>query len=386
MPSIRQIDYPDHARFFEALTETLKILPNIRSLEIRSNITETNSRIPTFWKRYDPNIRSFFEQNPELETLSWQKWFQVKRPVRYGAKRLRFDQAYMGVIESAAAAHCQIFEIKINATTIMLGEDSFIDENVRSLFQRPNLGFYIDLYKSTFASLTRLEIPIVIWGSFGIRFWKAEQIPPSALFLTLLRNTEELAVTRLNTRYTLDRDWEVHPDLRVSSDIVLPRLRILEVRELGLLEEFIDFLKANRTTLRKLVCRSTFNQRVLRVDMIQILSAIHFDLDLDYYHIDFLTNKILGKMCYLCVEVKKKFSETGVGDERYIYRVGTKCESRSRHGFLTEELEPTKTNVQKWKEKETWEAFVAEIRSIRTVGICKEHWDGDMKPATGLLG
>lgn len=382
LQSITEIDYPDLEEFFQTLTETLKTLPNLRTLEIRSNGIENASKISTFWKRYDPNIKAFFLKNPELENLSWLNRFEVIKPMC--SKQIRFGQAYMGLLHCAANAQCQISEIRINAPNILQCEEGFIADNLRQLLSRPKSEQYVGLYKDTFANITHLEIPILLWRCYcgGFR----QNLPPSLLFLALLRNVEELVITRLRVRYSHYYEWEFQPDLFVPGDLILPRLRRLEIIEIGILHPVVQFLKANKASLRKLVCISTFNQRVLRVDMIEILSAIHHDLDLDYYRIDFLTNKDIGKLCYLCVEVRKSCGETGFEkDKKYNYRVGTKCEFQSRVGYSAESEEShLQTNQSRWMNKTTWEEFISGVQEI-TAGVCKEHWDGDMKPASALL-
>ncbi|KAK6499408.1 hypothetical protein TWF506_004035 [Arthrobotrys conoides] len=387
---ITEIDHPKLEEFFQTLTETLKTLPNLRTLEIRSNDTETASEIHTFWKKYNPHINTFFQKNPDLESplsrdLSWQRCIELLKPIK--DDRIRFDQAYMGLLNSAAQAQCQISEVRINATNILRCEETVTPNHVRDLLTRSDAEQYANLYKENFANLTHIEFPISLWGCYCGGFRQYSK--PSPLFIALLQNVEELTITRLRARYGYNYEWEVQPDLFIPDDLILPKLRTLEIIEVGILYPVLEFFKANKSSLKKLVCTSTFNQRVLRVDMIQLLSIIHNDLDLDYYRIDFLTNKDVRKLCYLCVEVSKIVGEVDSQDEgirpnRYRYRIGTKCQTESIVGYKYSKI-PEGGEPIIWTDKESWEGFTSGIEEIGTSGVCDQHWEGDQKPSSGLL-
>ncbi|KAF3254541.1 hypothetical protein TWF192_003304 [Orbilia oligospora] len=382
--SVTEIDHPDLEEFFQTLTETLKTLPNIRTLEIRSNYTKTASEIQKFWRRYNPDINDFFEKYPELEAplsenLSWQNCFDLITPIK--DERIRFDDAYMGLLDSAAKAQCQITEVRINATNILRCEETNLPEYARELVTKSNFDHYAGLYRNSFANLTNLEFPISIWGCYSGGFRQYSQ--PSPLLLTLLQSVEELTITRIRARYAYNYEWEVHPDLFIPTDLILPRLRKLEIIEVGILVPVLEFLKANKASLKKLICTSAFNQRVFRVDIIRILSIVHNDLDLDYCQMDFLTNKDVRKLCYLCVEITKSAEDGKIGPSSYRYRLGTKCQTESKVGYKyskePEGGQPT------WTDKGSWEEFTTGIEDIGTSGICDQHWDGDQKPSSGLV-
>ncbi|KAK6338449.1 hypothetical protein TWF730_002509 [Orbilia blumenaviensis] len=374
-----QIDYPNHDVFFQALAETFKVLPNLRTLEVRSNTAETASKLTTFWKRYNPNIKAFFLENPELERLPWQDWFEVILP-----RRIMFDQAYIGLLSAVAKAQCPISEVKINTANILPGDDGSISLHTRMVLSGPEANYYTKLYDQAFSNLTRLEIPITLWECYGGGFRENET--PSPVYLALLRNVEELVITRMPVlsiyRQNHGREWQVHSDFFVPGDLVLPRLRRLEIIEIGIIEPFLQFLKTNNASLRELVCISTFNQRVMRVEMIEMLTFMKQELNLEYCRIDFLTNKDIGKLCYLCVE-----GEGALGDDEGCkYRVGTKCESQPKP-WRSEvaEKRDREPGGPGWTNRKSWEGFIAGIEEIGTSGLCKQHWDGDLKPAPSLL-
>ncbi|KAF3308078.1 hypothetical protein TWF173_001733 [Orbilia oligospora] len=293
--SATEIDHPDLQEFFQTLTETLKTLPNIRTLEIRSNNAKTASVIQTFWRRYNPNINDFFEKYPELEAPlsenpSWQNCFDLIKPIKN--ERIRFDDAYIGLLDSAAKAQCQITEVRINATNILRCEETNLAEYARELVTKSNFDQYADLYKNSFADLTNLEFPISLWGCYDGGFRKYSQ--PSPIFLTLLQSIEELTITRVRAR----------------------------------------------------------------------------------------------KLCYLCIEITKSAGDVRskdgkIGPSRYRYRLGTKCQTESKVGYKyskePEGGQPT------WTDKRSWEEFTTAIEEIGTSGICDQHWDGDQKPAAGLV-
>ncbi|KAK6517493.1 hypothetical protein TWF281_004145 [Arthrobotrys megalospora] len=407
-----KFDLSFYDNFFLALTETFKTLPNLRILEIRlkPRTQERGDRatISAPWRRYNPRLEKLLTNNPELEKLPWQDWFE---PIEKKHEML-FSWCFKELLLCSVNAGCSISEIRAKILNTNLGADGI---SVAEKFNLPP--------SNTFVGLTRLEMPIamhdhsrsmpygyfrnpepIIEPIFGyytpytppepvLDFGRTQLVPanypptptnhpptprdlPSREFLAFLQNVEHLALQRPVVA-CWQRYWDRGPGFFFDSDreVILPRLRRLEITRAALDSgSLLDFLKLNNKTLRELVCTSPFSHHMTRGDIATFLETLKTSLNLEICKLELLTGNCgFEERCYLCFDIEGSLG----GAAGCKYRIGMKCESGEKMSIedpweaLSQEPRVLHTS---WAKIKSWEKLIAKIQDIDGPQSCKTHW------------
>ncbi|KAF3178618.1 hypothetical protein TWF225_007919 [Orbilia oligospora] len=367
----------DQKALFGALTEVLKLLPNLQTIEFMEDYLHPRDRhlIGLLLEEYNPSLKAFVQKNPDLEELPWVEW------LRGTDNQIRFDTAYSTALFCAVVAGCRrITEIKVNRmrfitcydTTVSLSRFSTYDTNSVSI--PPSLltkqryeAAYLDHYQRAFESLRRLEI----WCS-GVELDKPEKVSP--LFLTTIQNVQELSFRR-------------PLDYKNIYFIKLPNTLLLNLRRLEIISARVDlnslqdFARTNKNSLRELILQGPCNDDMRKPEIIGFLETMRRIIDLEICQIDFVTHrKQMVGACFLLVDVKGSWREEGVACR---YRVGSRCADRD------ERFEPR--DGADWVEQQTWKEFIIEIKEVGASGLvpryqrsmsdecmdCQDHWRRD---------
>ncbi|KAK6339383.1 hypothetical protein TWF718_008802 [Orbilia javanica] len=367
--------------FYKSLIEAFKLLPNLKIITFkdRSRREQNKGYISTVWKAFNPTLAKFLRNNPEIESLPWHDWFQNSPDYGYG---LTLSRAYPCVLFCAAHAQCQISEIRMDG----LGWNGSIDsvplwgfgrwyQSIEGLNFRPcipsegNDPTDVEAFQSTYKNLNRLEICIAL-------DWMADYTDEgeaSELFMTVIRNVQDLAVTRI-----LDVHSEsCKPSFVFPQMTVLPNLRSLEIIKAGItMKPLTEFLLANKGSLKEVFCVLTIRHTVKKEHMISFLEKVREGLDLRVFTMDFLTNKEPAKNCHLSVDIRGSWRDDTGGYHKY--RVGTKCEQgRFWSWYSPRDREPLPRS--NWVTKSSWNDFIEGIEEMATGESCLDHWNGNVK-------
>ncbi|KAK6345820.1 hypothetical protein TWF730_010163 [Orbilia blumenaviensis] len=381
-------DHSFYETFCRTLTETLKTLPNVRILETRYKSRRETPRdtLTAIWKRYNPHIKTLIAKYPELERLPWHDWFEHERRTIGESSLSRpdyapyFEPCHSTLVACAVAACREISEIRTNMThtawhgtpyggTVTQPSKTYPLNSIDAITRARRC-------KRAFANLNRVELSILPENFRNLGSWDLSHTN-SSLFLDILRNAQDLVIRRPTYWGILP---EVKPVFPISVDSILPKLRRLEIVEAAIqINPLIQFLKINATrtsSLKELVCRSTFSETTGKLEIIEILTVLKSDLQLDVCKIDFLTNDTGKRQCYLRVDIRERLGK---------YHVGTRCGPQS--SYFVHPIEEVSSTEEResmvqthWVGRISWEELILDIQEIETrpLEACEHHWDGKM--------
>ncbi|KAK6514658.1 hypothetical protein TWF281_004856 [Arthrobotrys megalospora] len=100
---------------FKYTAQIFKLLPNVRTLEFRTDGTSLTAQpareyLTEALEKTNPLLTPFLAENPELENLPWQSWFQFYAHDEDNS----LHAVYPGIIIAAVSAEAQICQIRWN--------------------------------------------------------------------------------------------------------------------------------------------------------------------------------------------------------------------------------------------------------------------------------
>ncbi|KAK6508403.1 hypothetical protein TWF506_010496 [Arthrobotrys conoides] len=354
----------DQKAFFRALTEVLKLLPNLQTLEFIETRSHPRQRhqVSLLFEEYNHSLKAFVSNNPDLEELPWMEWLLVK------GNLIRFDTAYLTVLFCTAIAGCRrITEIKTDRMQFISDYSTGVSFSQFSTYNTGTVSIptslqtlqlyenaYLDQYQQAFKTLRRLEM----W-CLGIELNTTEEVSP--LFLATIKNVQELSFSR-------PLDYSKVYSI-VLPNTLLPNLRRLEIISGRVdLNSLLELVRTNENSLRELTLQGACNDNMSKASIIEFLELMRRTINLESCEIDFVTyREEIQRACFLLVDVKGGWRDDSGGCR---YRVSSRC--------VRLELDPVFEPWEgaDWEEQQTWEGFIMGIEGVGAPQNCLDHWGG----------
>ncbi|EPS37732.1 hypothetical protein H072_8580 [Dactylellina haptotyla CBS 200.50] len=323
------------ADFFDQMISVLRLLHNLTSIHFydRFGFEEHPTVLTRNWKRYNPHIRRFLADNPDVQWLPWTDWFQTTYPP------ITLDDAYKNIIACIAKSHRQISEITSDYSQRWTRSNVTLSTFEPRLLRWPRgdqslVDHYKPDFEHTFQNLKKMEVQTA----------EMSLMPVSPLFLAAITNVEDLALRNRSTggtkgvgeSHTANHGPTFPPALKTPVGFRFPNLRRLEIPdcEVGM-RDLTDFLEMYNGQLEELVCKGlkTLTSPMSRDSVLSMLDTIRKTGadSLKVFDFDFCTN-VLTRDCYFSVRIVGNWSSNNEGtpsssprSDTCVFRYGTMC-------------------------------------------------------------